>query len=55
MSTPELLRGEGLPRFEVIDAEQVNSEIPTLLTALNSQLEALESVSYTHLTLPTTD
>ena len=43
MSTPELLRGEGLPRFEVIDAEQVNSEIPTLLTALNSQLEALES------------
>ena len=43
MSTPELLRGEGLPRFEVIDAEQVNSEIPALLTALNSQLEALES------------
>ena len=43
MSTPELLRCEGLPRFDAIDAEQVNSEIPTLLTSLNEQLETLET------------
>ena len=43
MSTPELLRGKGLPRFEAIDAEQVNKEIPVLLTTLNDQLETLET------------
>ncbi len=43
MSTPELLRGEGLPHFEAIDAEQVNNEIPVLLTSLNDQLKTLEA------------
>ena len=43
MSTPELLRGEGLPHFEAIDAEQVNNEIPALLTSLNDQLKSLET------------
>ena len=43
MSTPELLRGEGLPHFEAIDAEQVNNEIPVLLTSLNDQLKTLET------------
>ena len=43
MSTSELLRGEGLPRFDAIDPEQVNQEIPALLISLNDQLEMLET------------
>ena len=43
MSTPELLRGEGLPRFDAIDAKQVDDHIPVLLATLAEQLEALES------------
>ena len=35
MSTSELLRGEGLPRFDAIDADQVDREIPTLLSTLS--------------------
>ena len=43
MSTSELLRGEGLPRFDAIDADQVDREIPTLLSTLSEELESLES------------
>ncbi len=43
MSTSELLRGEGLPHFDAIDADQVDQEIPTLLSTLSDELETLES------------
>jgi oligopeptidase A len=37
-----LLRGEGLPPFEAITAEQVEAAIPELLDQLNGELTALE-------------
>ncbi len=37
-----LLTGEGLPPFEAITAEQVESAIPTLLAELNDELSRLE-------------
>jgi oligopeptidase A len=37
-----LLRGEGLPPFEAITAEQVDTAIPALLAELNAELSALE-------------
>ena len=52
MSTPELLRGEGLPRFEAIDPEQVNKDIPALLSSLNEQLESLETSLQQRLATP---
>ena len=43
MTNPELLRGHGLPRFEAIDASQVETHIPALIQDLGEQLSALES------------
>ena len=43
MSNSELLRCEGLPRFDAIDADQVDGEIPKLLSSLSEELETLES------------
>ena len=43
MSTSELLRCEGLPRFDAIDADQVDREIPKLLSTLSEELETLEA------------
>ena len=34
MTNPELLRGHGLPRFEAIDASQVEAHIPALIQGL---------------------
>ena len=42
MTNPELLRGQGLPRFEAIDASQVETHIPALIQDLGEQLSALE-------------
>jgi oligopeptidase A len=44
MTTPELLRGHGLPRFEAIDASQVKLHIPELINELGEQLTELESI-----------
>jgi oligopeptidase A len=41
-SRPEILRGEGLPRFEAITPEAVSSEIPKLIAELSDELAALE-------------
>ena len=43
MTNPELLRGHGLPRFEAIDASQVEAHIPALIQDLGEQLSTLES------------
>ena len=43
MTNPELLRGSGLPRFEAIDASQVEAHIPALIQDLGEQLSTLES------------
>ena len=43
MTNPELLRGYGLPRFEAIDASQVEAHIPALIQDLGEQLSTLES------------
>ncbi|MFM7085813.1 MAG: M3 family metallopeptidase [Cyanobium sp.] len=40
--TPPLLQGEGLPSFEAITPDQVQTHIPTLLEELEQQLEQLE-------------
>lgn len=42
MPPSELLRCEGLPRFDAIDAEQVDQQIPALLTDLSERFTALE-------------
>ena len=39
---PEILRCEGLPRFEAITPEAVNSHIPELIADLSAELSALE-------------
>ena len=41
-SLPEILRGEGLPRYEAITPEAVSAHIPELITELAAELEALE-------------
>jgi oligopeptidase A len=41
-SVPELLRGEGLPRYEAITPEAVSAHIPTLMAELEAELAALE-------------
>jgi oligopeptidase A len=41
-SLPEILRGEGLPRYEAITPEAVNAHIPELMTELEAELEVLE-------------
>ena len=41
-SLPEILRGEGLPRYEAITPEAVNAHIPELITELEAELETLE-------------
>ena len=41
-SVPELLRGEGLPRYEAITPEAVGAHIPTLMAELEAELAALE-------------
>jgi oligopeptidase A len=43
MTNSELLRGQGLPRFEAIDASQVKAHIPSLINDLGEQLSTLES------------
>ena len=43
MPSSELLRCEGLPRFEAIDAEQVDQQIPALLSDLSERFSALEN------------
>jgi len=43
MTTPELLRGHGIPHFEAIDASQVQSHIPSLLAELSDQFSELEA------------
>ena len=43
MTNPELLRGQGLPRFEAIDASQVKTHIPALINDLEDQLSTLEA------------
>lgn len=42
MPPSELLRCEGLPRFDAIDAEQVDQQIPALLADLSERFTALE-------------
>ena len=42
MPPSELLRCEGLPRFDAIDAEQVDQQIPALLADLSEKFAALE-------------
>jgi len=39
---PEILRCEGLPRFEAITPEAVNNHIPELIADLSAELSALE-------------
>ena len=41
--SPEILRGEGLPRFEAITPDAVREHIPELLKQLESELSTLES------------
>jgi len=41
-SVPELLRGEGLPRYDAITPEAVGAHIPTLMAELEAELAALE-------------
>ena len=43
MPSSELLRCEGLPRFDAIDAEQVDQQIPALLSDLSERFSALEN------------
>ncbi len=43
MTTPELLRGHGLPCFGAINASEVNAHIPELIHQLEEQLSTLES------------
>ena len=43
MTNSELLRGHGLPRFEAIDASQVEAHIPSLINDLGEQLSNIES------------
>ena len=43
MTQPELLRGHGIPRYEAIDASQVEAHIPALIQDLEEQLTALEA------------
>ena len=51
MTNPELLRGYGLPRFEDIDASQIEAHIPALIEELGEQLSSLESTLQQRLSL----
>jgi len=41
-SVPDILRGEGLPRYEAITPEAVSAHIPTLIQELEAELGQLE-------------
>jgi oligopeptidase A len=41
-SVPDILRGEGLPRYNAITPEAVSAHIPTLITELEAELGQLE-------------
>ena len=45
----EILRGEGLPRFEAITPDAVTAHIPSLITELEAELTALEQTLETRL------
>jgi oligopeptidase A len=51
-ATPEILRGEGLPRFEAITPEAVTAHIPSLIAELEADLTALEQTLETRLADP---